>query len=86
MQAIFKPPKAMRGGIPICFPQVCFIYFSDISELVRISCLFGTGIGGKPGLSFQSVVSAELELLVAHLKVGLWLGTVAQLLLIAHLK
>ena len=22
MQAIFKPPKAMRGGIQLCFPQV----------------------------------------------------------------
>lgn len=23
VQATFKPPKAIGGGIPICFPQVC---------------------------------------------------------------
>lgn len=27
-QAVFKPPKAIRGGIPVCFPQ-----FSDFGPL-----------------------------------------------------
>lgn len=25
-QANFKPPNAIRGGIPICFPQVCIFH------------------------------------------------------------
>lgn len=27
VQAIFKPPKPIRGGIPICFPQVRLLSF-----------------------------------------------------------
>jgi len=45
MQAIFKPPRAMRGGIQICFPQVLIlsvtwnIYFSGPSLLQTINLL-----------------------------------------------
>lgn len=27
VQAMFKPPRAIRGGIPLCFPQVCASFF-----------------------------------------------------------
>ena len=29
-EAVFKPPKAIRGGIPVCFPQ-----FSDFGQLTQ---------------------------------------------------
>jgi hypothetical protein len=38
VQAIFKPPKAIPGGIPICFPQVCSLLFHFILTIL-FNCL-----------------------------------------------
>lgn len=35
VQAIFNPPTAIRGGIPVLFPQVCDFPISDVFFVIE---------------------------------------------------
>ncbi|KAG6483025.1 hypothetical protein ZIOFF_059665 [Zingiber officinale] len=64
LQAVFKPPQAIRGGIPICFPQVMFSSSGNLERHGFARNKFWTVDTNPPPLPTSSAVKSYVDLIL----------------------